>query len=373
MQLSSLPDIAFAEKDSKLIESEIISAYEDLAGRTLAPGDPVRIFLLAIASVIIQQRALIDFSAKQNLLAYSSGDYLDHIGALLGVERIAAKPAVTTIRFTLSEQRQVATPIPANTRVRTGSGNIVFATTKYAEIPAGALYVDVNAQCQTPGEAGNGFLPGQVKRLIDPIPFVTSAVNITETTGGLDKESDEPFRERIRLVPETFSVAGPYRAYEYWALTAHQDIVDVAVYSPTPGQVNICPLLKGGQLPGQEVLDAVNAICSADNKRPLTDYVYVHVPTQVNYSINVTYYIRRDDASLAASIQAAVQDAVSNYKTWQKEKLGRDINPSELTRRMVNAGAKRVQVTEPTFTALEQYQVAKDTATNIVYGGLEDD
>ena len=134
------------------------------------------------------------------------------------------------------------------------------------------------------------------------------------------EESDEPFRERIGLSPKRFGCR-TVQGIEYWALTAHQDIVDVAVYSPTPGQVNICPLLKGGQLPGQEVLDAVNTICSADNKRPLTDYVYVHVPTQVNYSINVTYYIRRDDASLAASIQAAVQDAVSNYKTWQKENL----------------------------------------------------
>jgi len=373
MQLNSLPDITFAEKDSKLVESEIISTYESLAGRTLAPGDPVRIFLLALASIIIQQRALIDFSAKQNLLAYASGDYLDHIGALLGVERIAAKPAVTTIRFSLSEQRQAATPIPANTRVRAESGDIVFATIKYAEVPAGALFIDVNAQCQTAGEAGNGFLPGQIKRLMDPIPYVASAVNITETTGGLDIESDESLRERIRLVPESFSTAGPYRAYEYWALTAHQDIADVAVYSPTPGQVNICPLLKGGQLPSQEILDAVEAICSADNKRPLTDYVYVHAPTVVNYSINFTYYIRKDDASLISNIQSAVEDATAQFKAWQKEKLGRDINPSELTRRIINAGAKRVQITQPIFVKLEQYQVAKDITTNIIYGGLEDD
>lgn len=373
MQLNSLPDITFAEKDSKLVESEIISTYESLAGRTLAPGDPVRIFLLALASIIIQQRALIDFSAKQNLLAYASGDYLDHIGALLGVERIAAKPAVTTIRFSLSEQRQAATPIPANTRVRAESGDIVFATIKYAEVPAGALFIDVNAQCQTPGEAGNGFLPGQVKRLIDPIPYVASAVNVTETTGGLDKESDEPFRERIRLVPETFSVAGPYKAYEYWALSAHQDISDVAVYSPTPGQVNICVLMKNGGMPDDEVLAAVDAICSADNKRPLTDYVYVHSPIQVLYSINLTYYIKKSDAVMASSISAAVNNAVQNFVIWQKSKLGRDINPSELNRVIINAGAKRTVITQPQFKALDPYQVAKETTININYGGLEDD
>ena len=288
--LDNLPDITFAEKDAKLIESEIINAYESLAGRTLAPGDPVRLFLLSIASIIIQQRALIDFSAKQNLLAYSIGDYLDHIGALLGVKRLSAKPATTTIRFALSEVRQDVIAIPKGTRIRAESSEIVFATTAYAEIPAGQLSIDIPAECMAVGEVGNGYLPGQIKRLVDPIPYIASAGNITETSGGIDIEGDESFRERIRLVPESFSTAGPYRAYEYWALTAHQDIADVAVYSPTPGQVNICPLLKGGQLPSQEILDAVEAICSADNKRPLTDYVYVHAPTVVNYSINFTYY-----------------------------------------------------------------------------------
>ena len=100
--LDNLPDITFAEKDAKLIESEIINVYESLAGRTLAPGDPVRLFLLSIASIISQQRVLIDFAAKQNLLAFSSNGYLDHLGALLGVTRLPAYPAMTTLRFTLS-------------------------------------------------------------------------------------------------------------------------------------------------------------------------------------------------------------------------------------------------------------------------------
>lgn len=234
--LDNLPDITFAEKDAKLIESEIINAYESLAGRTLAPGDPVRLFLLSIASIIIQQRALIDFSAKQNLLAYSIGDYLDHIGALLGVRRLSAKPATTTIRFALSEARQDVIAIPKGTRIRAESSEIVFATTAYAEIPAGQLSIDIPAECMAVGEVGNGYLPGQIKRLIDPIPYIASTANTTETLGGIDIEGDESFRERIRLVPESFSTAGPYRAYEYWALTAHQDIADVAVYSPTPGQ-----------------------------------------------------------------------------------------------------------------------------------------
>jgi uncharacterized phage protein gp47/JayE len=37
----------------------------------------------------------IDFSAKQNLLKYSSGAYLDNLAAMLGLERLPAQKAVS--------------------------------------------------------------------------------------------------------------------------------------------------------------------------------------------------------------------------------------------------------------------------------------
>ncbi len=66
-----LDDISFAETDPATIEREIITLYETLTGRSLAKGDPVRLFLESIALVIIQQRTLIDYTGKQNLLAYA--------------------------------------------------------------------------------------------------------------------------------------------------------------------------------------------------------------------------------------------------------------------------------------------------------------
>ena len=68
-----------------------------------------------------------------------------------------------------------------------------------------------------------------------------------------------------------------------------------------------------------------------------------------------------------------VAAAVDDYILWQKSKIGRDINPSELTRRMVNAGAKRVAITHPAFAAAGQYEVAVCGTRSVTYGGLEDD
>ena len=89
----ALEDIVFAAKTPEDIEREIINTYENLSGRTLARGDPVRLFLEAIILIIIHQRSLIDYSAKQNLLAYAIGDFLDHIGAPWNVRRLAATKA----------------------------------------------------------------------------------------------------------------------------------------------------------------------------------------------------------------------------------------------------------------------------------------
>ena len=224
-----LNDITFAEKSGEEIEAEVISTYESLAERTLAKGDPIRLFLEAIVLEIVHQRSLIDYAAKQNLLAYAEGDFLDHIGALLGVTRLAASNALTTLKFKLSEAQLSTVIIPEGTRASPGGETILFATTAAVEITAGNTEITVTAECALSGTQGNGYVAGQIKKLVDPFPYEMSVENITESYGGSDIENDENYRERIQIAPESFSVAGSAGAYKYFARTAHQDIIDVGL------------------------------------------------------------------------------------------------------------------------------------------------
>ena len=50
---------------------------------------------------------------------------------------------------------------------------------------------------------------------------------------------------------------------------------------------------------------------------------------------------------------AAVQAAVDKYIAWQCGKLGRDINPSKLISLLMQTGVKRVDLTSPVFTHLQ--------------------
>lgn len=375
MQYVDLPEILFATEEASAIQQNIVTVYEGLTDRTLQPTDPVRLFLNSLAAIIVQQRVLINQTAKGNLLRYASGVLLDHIGAFQGSERLAASVAITTLQFTLSIPLSSATPIPSGTRVgvQGGEGSIYFSTTEYLEIPAGVTTGVVTAECSAAGTVGNGFIPGQINVLMDQLPFVQAVTNLTASSGGAAVETDEAFKERIRTAPESYSTAGPRGAYEFWAKSTSAAIQDVHAYSPEAGKVTIVPLLVGGQIPGQDVLDAVAEKLEDRGIRPLTDQVTVAAPEPVQYNTTLTYYISRSRSAEVQAIQAAVTAAVPAYHAWQRSKLGRDINPSELIARVMAAGALRVVINAPTYTELNMTQIAQDNPASITYGGLADD
>lgn len=376
MSMYDLPDIQYVPIDPEATKNNTITVYEAISGRTLFPGDPIRLFLLSQTEIIIQQQIKLNDVAKSTLLRYARGAILDHMAAFVETPRLAAAAAVTTVRFSISAPRLEAILIPPGVRVTPGN-NLFFATSAVAEIPIGSLYVDVRCVCLTAGTTGNGYLPGQINTLVDPQPYVSSVSNLTESSGGTNVEADDPYRERINTAPERFSVAGPAGAYEYWARTAHPGIMDVRVDSPAPTQVSVVVLMTGGELPTQDILDAVDAVVNDRTIRPLTDKVTVSAPTVVNYTVGLEYWIDTRNAADAVSIQAAVQRAVQDYVMWQKTKIGRSINPSELVRRVMNSGARRVTVSDPAYTVLDEDEIAiiDDPTTEIVltYGGLEDD
>ena len=224
---------------------------------------------------------------------------------------------------------------------------------------------------QTAGEIGNGFIPGQITKLVDIFPYFQKAENTTESAGGADWESDAAFYARIRESMETFSTAGPLGGYEYHAKSASALIVDVKATSPEPGEVDVRVLLAGGELPGEETLKAVSGVLNADKVRPLTDHVTVKAPETVTYNIDVTYYTQTGGALGPEAVAQNVTAAVAEYKRWQAAKMGRDVNPSYLVSLLMQTGAKRVEVRSPAFATVADNAVAVIGTTAVVNGGAE--
>ena len=377
-KLNNLTDIDFVDTDVDTLLAELISDYEKEylietgESKTLSKGDPIRILLYANAARIYGILQSINNAAKQNLLKYATGKYLDQLAARVKVTRNKASSATATVRFTLSKEQDSVIGIPSGIRV--AAGDVYFETKEYKEITAGAAFIDIVVTCTESGTIGNGFTAEQINTLVDPIQYVAKVRNIDISSGGAAEEDDDSLRTRVYLRPEAFSVAGPSGAYEYFAKEYSSEIADVKVLQSetTDGEVDIYIIKEDGTTLG-ELLSGLQTYLSADSLRPLTDKVVVQSPTQVPYNIDLTYYIKSNDSDTAEAIQNVVKKAINTYKAWQCSKIGRDINPDYLRYLICAAGAKRVVIHSPDFTVLSDSQVAMLGTETVTYGGTEDE
>jgi phage-related baseplate assembly protein len=367
-----MADVSFVNTDPTYYEQLLIDAYQNITNRKLYPGDPDRLLVDLQTYATALLAIAIDQTGKQNLLAYASGSNLDALAEFYGVTRLPAQPAQTTLQFSINQPLNFNVVIPAGTRA-TPDGKLFFATLQDSTITAGSTSVSVPAACQTPGSIGNGYAPGQINQLVDTVPYVTQVQNTTMSMYGTDPETDDRFRQRIRLSMERFSTAGPTKAYKYWTLTANQNIEDVEVFSPAPGQVTVVFTTTGGGIPDQDLINTVASFLSQDNIRPLTDQVSVIAPTPVYYNINVTYYINQTDSAKVSIIQNQVNQAVQDFINWTKSKIGRYILPEQLIARLKDAGAYMIDLTAPTKKALTIQQIAYASNITVNYGGLVND
>lgn len=370
----------FVSTDTAALVTQLIASYEQMTGITVRPASPERLFIQWVASVIVQERALNNYTGNQNIPSRATGADLDALGELFYSQvRPQAQPAITTQRFYISEPQPNSILIPFGTRVTDKEGTLVWETIADAYIPIGDNYVDVIVQCQEPGVIGNGYAPGQIDVLVDVFPYYERCENLTESENGADAATDDEYYELMRASMDAFSTAGPEGAYAYYARQVSTRIADVVLTTPNPGQVNIYVLMDDGTIAGEEIKNAVYEACNDRFVRPLTDYVVVDDAEVVSYDIEFTYYISRSQTASAADIEAAVFAAVDKYIVWQSAKLGRDINPSRLIGLLMETGIKRVDMTSPVFIPIRDGkdqtvpQVASVRDITIVNGGYEDD
>lgn len=364
------------------VVTELIAMHEAIFGTTVQPASPERLFIQCVAAIIIQERVLTNYAGNQNIPSRAEGENLDALAELTySKKRPEAKAAICTMRFSISEAQKSAVLIPAGTRITDASKTLVWETPEDNYIPIGETYIDVErVTCQTAGTVGNKYTLGQINKLVDVYDFYTSCENITTSAGGSNAPSDDEYYELMRSSADAYSTAGATGSYIYWAKQASTEVKDVAAVSPTPGVVKLYVLMGDGELADEKMKAKVLSECSADERRPLTDWVFVEDAETVPYEIAFTYYTQSDAGISAADLSAAVEKTVEDFVSWQCGKLGRDINPSRLVGELMKTGVKRVELTAPVFTELQdgsgqtvpQLAALQGTPT-IVNGGYENE
>lgn len=380
--------INFTEIDVQKLRDETIELAEQRTGELLYPGDERRIFTDVVIYILAVSFAHANEQCKGRLLGYAAGYQLDALGERVNCTRLQPSPAHTRLRFTLATARPTPVTIARHTLV-TADNKVIFETDEEAVIQPGKLEVtDVPATATTGGTITNGIPAGAIQSFVTEVPFVTGVFNTVESSGGDDGEpypiaidsengdngeGDDRYRERIKLAPAAYSAAGSAASYEYHARSASGNIESVAVTSDQEaGTVDIYVTEKGGALPTQGTIDAVTAAVTKDEIRPLNDLVTVHAPTEVQYDIELTYYVLQADESAAQQAIEGTGGAIEQYNTWQQAQLGRDINPDRL-RAFLLDHCVRVDLVQPTYQAIANSELARFSGTlNISHTVVEE-
>jgi len=173
-----------------------------------------------------------------SLVDYAWGDYLDAHGETLGIARKDEVRSSGLVTFTRGEVYTDSILLAVGTEVATTQTDpevesVAFITTEAGVMAEGDSSITLPVEAVEPGAAGN-VPTGAVNLLMTGIEEIGSVTNASAITGGSDIESDDAYRERLKLGWSSAQGSGSVADYERWALAY-----------PGVGYVRVTPLWNG--------------------------------------------------------------------------------------------------------------------------------
>lgn len=162
-------------------------------------------------------------------------------------------------------------------------------------------------------------------------------------------EDDDAFRERIQLSWAQLNTAGARNAYRFHAKSADNDVLDADAYGPEthnrPGEVDVYVLSRTGNgeaSPG--LTEKVMSELSADEVRPLTDYVSVKSATIVSYAVTAEL-----DIPDGPDAQTVLEHAISTLTSYTllSHRINGLVPLSAIYAALQQPGVSRVRLISP--------------------------
>lgn len=282
------------------------------------PSDPAYQVLAvgAYRETLIRQR--INDAARQTLLAFATGDNLDHLGALKGVARLVveeadpdANPPTAAVYESDDDYRRRIALAPEGFSVAGPEGAYIF----------------------------HGLTAG------NPVTLD----GVTSPEAGL-------VEIRYRFDPEA---------------TAAQ-IKDISAVSPDPGDIVITVLSREGDgEPDQSLIDEVTEQLSDQHIRPMDDNVSVQGAEILEYAIEARLWLYPGPGE--SETLAAAQSAAEAYAE-DRHRLGRDVTRSTLFGALSVPGAvQRIELLHPASDIVaDDQQAAYCTGITLTVEGRDE-
>ncbi|WP_223478748.1 baseplate assembly protein [Oricola indica] len=177
-------------------------------------------------------------------------------------------------------------------------------------------------------------------------------------------ETDTQFRRRVLIAPEAFATAGPAGAYVFHALTADPRVLNVDVWTPAPGEVNVAIQNREGDgTATADMIEAVRSHLHRDDIKPLTDVVNVRSVEIVPYTIDVEGFCLPgpDPVAVKESMEVALAAMAAARQT-----PSRDVPRSAVYAAAQVGPLDKAVVNEPAADIARGYgEVAYCTAINV--------
>jgi uncharacterized phage protein gp47/JayE len=164
------------------------------------PGSVTSILAETFAREFAVLTKQMEFIYKSGFVDLATGTSLDHVAALLGLERKGANFASGEVLFKRGSPAPADITIPAGTAVTTNEGQM-FETADKRTLRRAQLSIATPIRAQVEGQVG--MVPAGAIQIINrPIFGIDAVVNERNTVLATEIESDDAFRRRIKATLE---------------------------------------------------------------------------------------------------------------------------------------------------------------------------
>lgn len=157
-------------------------------------------------------------------------------------------------------------------------------------------------------------------------------------------EEDDALRERVQLVYEGLTTAGPRNSYILHARNASGLVADATAESPSPAAVVVTVLsLERNGTAEADLLDAVSAYLNDDDVRPVADRLTVQSAQILPYTISAKVYM----AGNGPENEAILATCRERLQAWvnPRRRLGVEVARSGVDAQLHINGVTRVELT----------------------------
>ena len=181
-------------------------------------------------------------------------------------------------------------------------------------------------------------------------------------------ELDDALRERIQLVYEGLTTAGPRNSYILHARNASALVADAQAESPSPAHVVVTVLhLEGNGVADPALLAKVLEYLSDEDIRPVGDRLTVRSAEVKEYRIDAELHM----AGTGSENEAILAEATRRLAAWinPRRRLGVEIARSAIDAQLHITGVSRVDLPGWVDIPRAKHQAAYCTGYSVTQGG----